>query len=405
MPEFDVVVVGGGPAGGQCARSLAKAGYSVLLTERHKNFTVNSFSSAGTTLDTLSTYDLPERVVGSYWHKLAIVTSNQTGHWAAAKPLGVVLNFGELRQFLAEEVEQYGGTVWMGCRYVSHQQQDSKTQVTLKQGNEIRQVKTRVLVDATGPFRAVMQGKNTPSQAYLTGTGIEYLIEVDDTTYARCADALTFFLGHRWMPKGYSWIFPMAPNQLKVGAALLQADHQLIAQMQPLKHYVHLLLDQYLQADYKLLDVHGGTVKYSPGLQDVYFQGNTIAIGDAVSTINALGGEGIRHAMRGADIASHHIQQYLTGQSLNFQAYQAEMHRVFRKAWNRSEQLSRKRYLHDRDEVIDKMVTYLQPLSLEDVVNILFFYQFEKLSKGLPQYLARKLNSIWLSFSQSLRFK
>ncbi len=43
MKKFDVVVVGGGPAGGQCARILAKLGRRVLLIERFKDFTKNSF--------------------------------------------------------------------------------------------------------------------------------------------------------------------------------------------------------------------------------------------------------------------------------------------------------------------------------------------------------------------------
>jgi len=398
MQEFDVVVVGGGPAGGQCARSLAKAGRKVLLIERHKNFDINSFSSAGTPLDTLTQYDLPESVVGSYWHKFVVVTSNRTGNWQAEKALGAVLDFGKYREFLASQVRQHGGEVWMGCRYVSHQSLEGLTQVVLMQGQNEIQVKTKVLVDATGPFRGVIHGQDASKTAYLAGTGIEYLIEVDASVYQRCADALTFFLGYKWMPKGYSWIFPMEPNRLKVGAAFIKSDHQFVKQLKPLKHYIHLLLDEYLhitEADYKLVEVHGATLKYSSGLQDVYYQGSTIAIGDAVSTVNMLGGEGIRHAMQGADIASDHIQQYLDGKLTSFQPYQEEMHRVFLRTWNLSEKLSRKRYLQDRDEILDKMVDYLQPMSLEDVVDLLFYYRFERLSKGLPQYLMRKLDSFW----------
>jgi len=50
MQEFDVVVIGAGPAGGQTARSLAKKGVKVLLVEKYKDFSLNNFSSAGTLL-------------------------------------------------------------------------------------------------------------------------------------------------------------------------------------------------------------------------------------------------------------------------------------------------------------------------------------------------------------------
>lgn len=156
MQQFDVVVVGGGPAGGQCARSLARAGRTVLLVERHKSFELNNFSSGGTPIETLAQYDLPDSVVGSFWRKFIVMTSNKTGFWEAEKPLGAVFDFGRLREFLASEVRSQGGEVWMNCRYLTHQQQERHTRVTLKRGQEEIQVETRVLVDATGPSRSVM---------------------------------------------------------------------------------------------------------------------------------------------------------------------------------------------------------------------------------------------------------
>jgi len=272
MQEFDVVVVGGGPAGGQCARSLAKAGRSVLLVERHKDFAINSFSSAGTPLETLSQYDLPDSVVGTYWNKFVVVTSNQQGEWKTPAAIGAVLDFGKLREFLASDVKANGGEVWMNCRYVNHSQNKGQTLVSLVRDGEAMTVGARVVVDATGPFRAVMYGKDQPKPDFLSGTGIEYLIEVSDEVYQRYSDALTFFLGYKWMPKGYSWIFPMAPNRLKVGAGIINADHEFVKQTEPLKHYIHLILQDYIKADYTLIEVHGSTLKYSRGLQDVYYR-------------------------------------------------------------------------------------------------------------------------------------
>jgi flavin-dependent dehydrogenase len=114
MQQFDVVVVGGGPAGGQCARTLTQAGRKVLLVERHSSFERNSFSSAGVPLEALQTYQLPTSVIGSYWRRLVVVTSQQSGRWENPEPLGAVLDFGKLRQFLADQVSAQGGQVWMG---------------------------------------------------------------------------------------------------------------------------------------------------------------------------------------------------------------------------------------------------------------------------------------------------
>ena len=397
---FDVVVVGAGPAGGHCARKLSQLGHRVLLIERYKNFNVNSFSSSGTPNETLAKYQIPESVVGSFWNKISIVTSNQIGAWRSSQIQGSVLDFAKLRSFLADETIAHGGEVWLNCLYVSHktianETKGDRTMVQVRRDRTDVVIETRLLVDATGPNRSVMYANPKDQPELITGTGVEFLIEVDDEAYDRSANALTFFLGYKWMPKGYSWIFPMGNGRLKVGAGIVNLPHEFVKEMQPLKHYIQLIIDEHIKPkQYSIVERHGGTVRYSLGLKDMYVDGSVIAIGDAVSTINFLGGEGIRHAMQSSEIAVKYVDRYLKGSAQNFDGYQQEMHRVFLKSWIISEKLGLKKYLADSDRVVDRVVNYLRPLKLEDVVDILFYYKFEKASKGLGAYLWHKLRSV-----------
>lgn len=393
--NFDVVIIGAGPGGGHCARLLAKAGQKVLLVERYDRFAVNSFSSAGTPLETLQQFDLPESVVGSYWREIAIVSTHRSECWRAPQPLGAVLDFARLKQFLAAEVVQAGGEVWMGHLYLKHVQQGQNTLVWLKSKQGEITVSTKVLVDATGPGRAVIYDKGEPLPDFLTGTGIEYLIQVSQADYQRLSDRLTFFLGHRWMPRGYSWIFPMEPGYLKVGAGALNVQHSLVEKVEPLKHYIQLLIDEYIQPEtYQVVEVHGSTLKYSRGLNDIYHRSNVIAIGDAVSTVNFLGGEGIRHAMVSAEMAARAIQRYLKGQAAAFETYEREMHRHFDRKWFLSEKLGLKKYLIDSDDRVDKLVDYFKVLSVDDLMDVLFQYRFNRLSKIFWHRLWLKVRSL-----------
>lgn len=396
---FDVVVVGAGPAGGHCARKLSQLGHRVLLIERYKNFNVNSFSSSGTPNETLAKYQIPESVVGSFWNKIFIVTSNQIGTWRSSQIQGSVLDFAKLRSFLADETLSHGGELWLNCLYVSHKtvadKKGDRTMVKVRRDRTDVVIETRLLVDATGPNRSVMYVNPKDQPELITGTGVEFLIEVDDEAYDRSANALTFFLGYKWMPKGYSWIFPMGNRRLKVGAGIVNLPHEFVKEMQPLKHYIQLIIDEHIKPkEYSIVERHGGTVRYSLGLKDKYVDGSVIAIGDAVSTINFLGGEGIRHAMESSEISVKYIDRYLKGTGQNFDGYQQEMHQVFLKSWTISEKLGLKKYLADSDRLVDRVVNYLRPLTLEDVVDILFYYKFEKASKGLASYLWRKLRSV-----------
>jgi flavin-dependent dehydrogenase len=398
MKRFDVVIIGAGPAGGQCARKLTQAGQQVLLVEQHETFSKNDFSSAATPLETLEKFNLPETVVGSFWQNLVIITTNVNQKWQSPTPLGAVFDFAKLRGFLATEVTNQGGEVWMGYRYIKHFQENQNTIVELKQRStgKIISVETQVLVDGTGPTRAVMYAKKAPQPNYLTGTGIEYLIELSQNDYQKYSQDLIFFLGHRWMPRGYSWIFPMGNNRLKVGSAQLNRSHEWVNQTQTLRSYLELLLTDYLtEIPYKIINHHGGMLKYCSGLEDIYYQDNIIAIGDAVSMVNMLGGEGIRHGMENANIAAGYIQDYLSGKITNFAEYRQEIKQTYTQTWNWSEQMGLSKYLQYSDQSIDKGVYYLKDLSLEDMMAILFDYDFKRLYKAGFKYLRYKISGIW----------
>jgi flavin-dependent dehydrogenase len=402
MQQFDVVIIGAGPAGGHCARLLAQKGYQVLLVEQHRDFRHNNYSSAGTPLETLAQFDLPASVVARYWQSLTLVSSQQQHTWHAPTPQGAVFDFAKLRAYLAETAQSQGAQVWLGHRFLAHQQEAGKTLVTLKQrGGSTISVLTQVLVDATGYARAVMYPPKVARPPFYQGTGIEYLIEVDADTYAQYQDTLVFFLGYRWSPRGYSWIFPMDHQQLKVGSAWIEGEHRYLKNLRPLRDYTTAILRDYLKLEtYKTIEIHGSVLDYASGLQDIYCQDNVIAIGDAVSTVNFLGGEGIRHAMQGANIAVPYIEAYLQNQRENFQGYEQAMKAHFLQKWNASEQIGKRVYLEYSDDKIDLGVAYLKYFSFPEVIDLLFNYRFDKIYGGLYPYLLKKLAQWQQRFQQ-----
>jgi digeranylgeranylglycerophospholipid reductase len=396
--DYDVVIIGGGPAGGHCGRLLSEKGYRVLLVEQHSSWQDNNFSSAASPLEILEQFNLPETVVARFWKNIEIISTSIHRFWSSPQPLGVVFDFAKLREFLATEVLRWGGEVRLGCRYLKYQQMEDKLTVFLKsKGEEIETVTTRLLVDATGYARAVIYKHRREKPDFLKAVGIEYLITVPEQFYQKYQDNLVFFLGHKWSPKGYAWIFPMDNQQLKIGAAWLEGEHPYISEVKPLKSYITQIIQTYMNlSKYDIIDIHGSILEYSLNLQDIYYQEpNIIAIGDAVSTVNFLGGEGIRYAMKGAEIACQYMEEYLQGKSSSFTPYQQRMQEYFQPKWNLSDRLSRKVYLEYSDARIDQGVSYLKYLATQDIIDILFYYKFEKYTKGLGGFLLGKLRQWW----------
>jgi flavin-dependent dehydrogenase len=394
--SFDVIVIGGGPAGGQTARNLTKLGHKVLLAERYESFKDNNFSSAGMTLVPLEEFQLPESVVGAYWNNLKIQCSKNEYVWTSNEKKGVVLDFGRLRQFLADEAKSNGGEVLMGHRYSKKQVLDDGVLVDFVDvnSNAVVQYKAKLVVDATGPVRKVMYDKKDDQPEMVLGSGLEYLIKVDQKTYDKYKDDLVFFMGHKWALKGYSWIFPMENRILKVGAGKVHIEaKEQDATNKTTKKLTEKVIKDYIKAEnYELLDVHGGTLRYSPSIKDTFYKDKVVGVGDAISTVNPLGGEGIRYAMQSADLACEHIDKYLkTGQN-TFDKYRKVWRRRNLLKWQICEVSSKRVYIKYSDEQIEnRMKFYHQNASFDEIINALFYFRFKNLMKRIFQVYQVKL--------------
>ena len=389
--RHDILVVGAGPAGGHLARLLARRGLDVLVADRIPTYAANAFSSAGTLLSCMERFGLPMELAGSVWRHLEADSNSEHGRWEGQAATGAVLDFGRLRRHLAEEAEAGGARIALGWKAAGLASDRSGSTVRFLQGKDPVEVRARVVVDATGPARSLMRLAAPAAPAYLMGTGLELLVEVPAECWERFRESLAFFLGSRWIARGYSWIFPMQPGLLKVGAGRYTAGGP--EQPAPLRERIDFLLHEVVrQPGARIVDVHGGTLKYARRLGDPYAAGPVIGIGDAVSTLNVLGGEGIRHAMEGAEIALPFILKELEQPGRGFPGYAEAMRKRFKRTWDWSEDLAVRRYLQDSDARLDSMIRFLRPRDLEFVVDILFNYNFPRAARAAgPAYLWSKL--------------
>lgn len=387
---YDVVIIGAGPAGGQCARELAQSSQRVLLVDRAKSFQENNYSSGGAPLDVMSTFSLPDSIVGSYWNQLSIHSTQEHVHWQSDHPFGPILDFDRLRHFLAAETTRFGGEVRLGYQYLFHQvRSDQIIEIKLKdlETQQEHWIQSKVIVDATGSERKVLMKKLPEKEHAMIATGIEHHIEVDPTIYAKYAHSLQFFLGHQWMPQGYAWIFPMAPNQLKVGVIRYYQDKQYVSYEPSYRYY----LDQMLnlcgkEPTRRLIDRHGKTIHYSLRQKDKRYDGPVLAIGDAISAINPLGCEGIRHALVSGRIAAQEIKQFLNQSQTSFSTYDNRMNHYFGYKWFFSEKMMNSLFKTKHDRLIDKTVRCFGIMNNQDILDVIFNYRFRHTLKAYFWY-------------------
>jgi digeranylgeranylglycerophospholipid reductase len=388
MRCYDAVIVGAGPAGGQCARLLAKEKKKVLILEKAKDFNVNNYSSGGAPLSIMKTYQLPETIISTYWNKLNLHSSFDSQSWTSSNSRGVVLDFKKLRQFLTDEALENGAEIRLNCSYLHHSSRKDFTLVHLKENDQqtTETLQTRVLIDATGSERNVLAQKTYDKSQALAATGIEYHIEVSSNMYQHYAHALSFFLGNQWMPQGYAWIFPISQNLLKIGVIRYFLHEQIVPHDPSLRHY----LEQMIQKNFGLENVliqakHGKTLYYTYHQTDLHHRENVIAIGDAISTLNPLASEGIRHAMASADIASKCVLNYLD-KNENFNFYPKKMRHYYGKKWVLSEALMQRIYREPNDQKLDLILQTFKKFSFQDLLDLAFEYHSLKALKFYIHY-------------------
>ena len=92
------------------------------------------------------------------------------------------------------------------------------------------------------------------------------------------------------------------------------------------------------------------------GQKDVRLRGPILAIGDAISSINPLGWEGIRHAMVCGRQAAQTIECYLKGEVKDLSPYDKKMRNYFGRKWLYSERLMSSLFKTKKDTLIDQSV-------------------------------------------------
>ncbi|HYP04206.1 MAG TPA: NAD(P)/FAD-dependent oxidoreductase, partial [Cyanobium sp.] len=269
--------MGAGPAGGELARLLACRGTDVMLIDQLADLTKAAFSSAALPLDALDGFGLPAAVVASRWSRWQLIGPGvRSRHWQAPQPLGVVLDFGALRQWLAQESRQWGARVELGLRALSCREKQGRMVTLLRDRHGLRsEVESAWVVDATGQTRALLGEPPPGCEAVVSGVGVEWLLQVPPATWASWSDRLSFALGSDWVPQGYGWVFPMQSGRLKLGVCRLLDPGQA---QPPLGGVLQRMLERLLPADdagrVEVIDRHGGLIRSTIARREPHRRGH-----------------------------------------------------------------------------------------------------------------------------------
>ena len=323
--QFDVVIVGGGPAGSMAARHAAIGGLDVLLLEKDRDIGVPVRCGEAASDEGLRIFVEPqERWIKSVINRIRLISPNGTKIEFNLKAKGYILDRRVFDYDLAQYAAEEGATIATKS-YVSGLIFDNGN-VAGGKGEylgEPFEVKSKIVIGADGVesrvgrwagLRTQLKMKDMESCVQKTVTGID----VDENRF-------DFYMSQKMAPGGYLWIFPKGKKAANIGLGVSGK----YSKDRSAKRY----LDDFLEEHYPECSVISTTVGGVPCDKTLkkFVSNGLMLAGDAAHMVNPMTGGGIVPAMRGGLLAGETAVESIKNgdvseKSLN--KYAAKWHKI-----------------------------------------------------------------------------
>ncbi len=295
--EYDIIVVGAGPAGSIAARFAAEQGVSVLMLEKDRD--VGYPVRCG---EAISKVGVEEFIKPDpKW----IAATISKFSFNAPDGTEVILDFGEAGYVLERKIFDYelartaadAGAEILTRAYVNGLLFDDGKVSGVKyefQGEQ-RELKSKIVIAADGVESRV--GRWAGLKTHLDFRDMESAVQITAANIPVNENTLYFYFGQDYAPQGYFWIFPKGSNKANIGLGV----SGLIGKKKSALSFLNDFMEKYYPAAPVLTTIAGG-VPCSITLDKISAPG-IMLVGDAARQVNPLSGGGIASGMIGGSIA------------------------------------------------------------------------------------------------------
>lgn len=304
MDDYDVVVVGGGPAGTSTARWAARNGARVLVVEKRQEIGSPVRCGEGISRSWLDSVDLEldSRSVAREVKGAKLVSPNGTPFYLSANmagnEVGLVLDRVFFDKLLAKNAAKAGADIMLKSSALALLKEDGKVVgVKLRSFGETREVRCGCVVGADGFESQVGRwaGVDTTLAPKDVTTCLQYRLTDIQYEHEYCH----FFLGSA-APGGYVWVFPKDEETANVGIGV-----QLTKLKEPAE--VKGYLDKFIESQPGLrrgepLEIVSGAVSVCAPIDKTVADG-VLLVGDSARQIDPITGGGISNSCRAGKVA------------------------------------------------------------------------------------------------------
>ncbi len=297
--NFDVIIVGCGPAGSSVALEAAKCGVKVAVIEKESTVAQTVRTSGVTWMQDINEFKIPKDCYNPI-RNYSFCSPNNTVTIRGTSPDAAVLDVRKTYRWLARQAEKYGAEIFTGTTVtgVIKDRHGNIAGVKCSSHNEIMTFNSKVVIDASGFSSTVCRAMNLVKRWKKFGAGAEVEAKAENVN----VDTWWLMVGQRYSPAGYAWIFPTGKDTVRIGVGVGRPE----SSVDPAK-----ILQKLINAgegpignlvNITPLEYHYGLIPNDGPTRETVHN-NLILVGDAAGHANPLVLEGIRYAIRFGRVA------------------------------------------------------------------------------------------------------
>jgi digeranylgeranylglycerophospholipid reductase len=305
---YDLVIVGGGPAGTSAAYSASKNDIKVVVIEKEESIAETVRTSGVTWIQNIKEFGIPDDCYNPI-KNFSFCSPNNKVTISDKIPRAAVLDVRKTYRWLAQQAKDQGADIFVKTIINNVIKNDEGDIIGVSGTTPEGPIEFfgKVIIDASGFPSTVCKSMNFVSQWKRFGAGAEYEVEAENVD----KDTWWLMVGQKYSPAGYAWIFPISEKIVRIGVGVGKPE----SNVDPTERLKELMKNKTgpIRKLGKItpIEFHYGLIP-NDGLSRKTVFNNLILVGDSAGQANPLVLEGIRYAIKfgrvAGDIASKAIK-------------------------------------------------------------------------------------------------
>ncbi|MEM7815491.1 MAG: NAD(P)/FAD-dependent oxidoreductase [Candidatus Aenigmatarchaeota archaeon] len=299
--SYDIVIVGGGPAGSSAAMTAARAGLKVLMVEKRAEIGSPKRCGEGLSRSALERMGLDKDDV---WVRRTILGASAyapNGKKITVDyrgPEGWVIERKVFDKWLAKKAVDAGARVLSKTDAVSLTKNNGKVSgVTLESNGKRWDVEAKIVIAADGVESKIAREAGIDTTIRLADIASSVQFEMAGVNID--PDRIELYFGNEIAPAGYAWIFPKGEKEANVGVGVRKPW----AKKTALEYLTDFVNSRPGLKDGSIIEVNAGGVPVG-GLMEDMVTDNFMVVGDAAHQVNPIHGGGIGESFVAGRIAA-----------------------------------------------------------------------------------------------------